>query len=106
MRGRCGQRQLCHCGWRHDPQQSRAILLDLVDQGQILVALGVLDLIDADRLDAAQIAMLQPPLHRILDRSEATAIGRQDSSPLANYRPVNPGRFFWTARRSPSEWSL
>ena len=51
-----------------DPQQARAILLDLVDQGQVLVTFGILDLIDADRPDRTQVAMLQPPLHHILHR--------------------------------------
>src|SRR5207249_4833427 len=46
-----------------DPQQSRAALLDLVDERQILVTSGVLDLVDADRLDRSEIAVLQPPLH-------------------------------------------
>jgi hypothetical protein len=45
-----------------DPQQAGAILLDLVDQGQVLVALGVLDLVDTDSLDRTQFAMLEPPL--------------------------------------------
>jgi hypothetical protein len=51
-----------------DPQQPCAALLDLIDQGQILVPFGVLDLVDADGLDRPQIAMLQPPLDYILHR--------------------------------------
>ena len=51
-----------------DPQQAGAILLDLVDQGQVLVALGVLDLVDTDGPDRTQVAMLQAPLHNILYR--------------------------------------
>ena len=47
------------------------MLLDLVDQGQIFMALGVLDLIDTDGSDRTEAAMLQPPrddiLHRLAD---------------------------------------
>src|SRR5208283_4751217 len=51
-----------------DPEQAGALLLDLVDQRQVFVTLGILDLIDADRLDRAQLPVLEPPLHDILDR--------------------------------------
>lgn len=91
-----------------DPQQSRAILLDLVDQGQILVPLGVLDLIDADRLDGAQIAMLQPPLHHILDRladfvpSAAERHGgflpRQLTGPVGQKQHVGLGQLMFADR--------
>src|SRR6267142_1916307 len=50
-----------------DPQQPRHPSVDLVDQCQILVAFGVLDLVHADRPDGRQRAMLQSPLHDILD---------------------------------------
>ena len=36
-----------------DPEQAGDANIDLVDQRQVLVALGVLDLIDADRIDLA-----------------------------------------------------
>jgi hypothetical protein len=32
-----------------DPERARALLFDLIDQGQVFVTLGILDLIDADR---------------------------------------------------------
>jgi len=51
-----------------NPQQASAMLFDLVDQGQIFMALGVLDLVDADGLDRTEAAMFQPPRHYILDR--------------------------------------
>ena len=34
-----------------DPQQAGAVLLDLVDKGQVFVASGILHFIDANRLD-------------------------------------------------------
>ena len=49
-----------------DPQQAGGMLLDLVDQRQIFMALGVLDLIDTDGLDRTEAAMLQPPRDDIL----------------------------------------
>jgi hypothetical protein len=51
-----------------DPQMARALLLDLVDQRQVFVALGILDLIDADGHDRAELSVLEPPQHDILDR--------------------------------------
>jgi len=51
-----------------DPQQACKILIDLVDQRQIFVALGVLDLVDADGPDWTEAAMLQPPRDHILHR--------------------------------------
>jgi hypothetical protein len=41
---------------------SCAALLELVDQGQILVPFGILDLVDADGPDRPQIAICQPPI--------------------------------------------
>src|SRR5215469_10357786 len=51
-----------------DPEQADAALLDLVDQGQIGVALAILDLVDPDRLDGADLAVFEPPGHDIFDR--------------------------------------
>ena len=50
-----------------DPQQPGAALLDLVDQGQVFVAFGILDFVDADRLDQAEMAMFEAPGHHIFD---------------------------------------
>ena len=43
-----------------DPEQARDVEIDLINQRQILVAFGVLDLVDADGVDLAEHAMLQP----------------------------------------------
>jgi hypothetical protein len=51
---------------RIDPAKA-SILLNLVDQRQVFVALGILDL-DTDRRDRAQLSVLEPPLHDIHDR--------------------------------------
>jgi hypothetical protein len=51
-----------------DPQQSGAALLDLVHQGEVLVAFGILDLIDADCLDRPEMAVFEPPRHHIFHR--------------------------------------
>ena len=55
---------------RSRPIHSRRVhcLFDLVDQRQVFVALGILDLIDADGRDRAQLPVLDAPLHDILDR--------------------------------------
>src|SRR5580658_2519155 len=50
-----------------DPQQANESRVDLVDQGQVLVAFGVLDFIHADGVDRLQRAMLQAPVDHILD---------------------------------------
>jgi hypothetical protein len=42
-----------------NPKQARDAEVDLVNQRQVLVAPGVLDLVDADGVDLAQSAMLQ-----------------------------------------------
>src|SRR6202049_4167351 len=55
-------------GFLADPQQSDAALLDLIDQGEVLVAFGILDLIDADRLDRPEMAVFEPPRHHIFHR--------------------------------------
>ena len=35
------------------PKQARDVEIDLINQSQVLVAFGILDLIDADRIDLA-----------------------------------------------------
>jgi len=51
------------------PEQAADADVDLVDQGQVLVAFGVLDFIDANGVDLTERAMLQSPgddmFHRI-----------------------------------------
>ena len=51
-----------------DPQQAGNSRVDLVDQRQVLVTLGVLDFIHADGADRFQRAVLQTPANHIFDR--------------------------------------
>ena len=48
-----------------DPQQPNTFAIDLIDQRQILVALGVLDLIHADGKDRCQGPALQAPFNDV-----------------------------------------
>ena len=41
-----------------DPEQASGVGVDLIDQGEVLVALGKLDLVDPDGRDRGQGAML------------------------------------------------
>ena len=50
-----------------NPEQAGDAEVDLVDQGEIFVALGVLDFIDANGVDLAQLAVLQTPGDDMLD---------------------------------------
>ena len=50
-----------------DPEQTREILIDLVNQGQVFVAFGVLHLIHTDGADRSQRAMVQAPGDDVLD---------------------------------------
>ena len=45
-----------------DPEQPRAAGLDLVDQGEVLVSATILDFVDAQGADRAELAMAQPPV--------------------------------------------
>lgn len=42
-----------------DPKQARNVEVDLINQRQVLVAFGVLDLVDSDGVDLAESAMRQ-----------------------------------------------
>src|SRR6516162_629301 len=50
-----------------DPQEPGAALLDLIDEGEV-VAFGILDLVDADRLDRLEMTVFEPPRHHIFHR--------------------------------------
>ena len=50
-----------------DPEQAGDADVDLIDQGQVLVAFGVLDFIDADGVDLAERSVFQTPGHDMLD---------------------------------------
>src|SRR5882672_8238162 len=49
------------------PEQTSEPMIDLVDQRQVLVTLGVLDFIHADGTDRLQRAMLQAPVDHVFD---------------------------------------
>jgi hypothetical protein len=53
-----------------NPEQTGDADIDLIDQRQILVAFGVLNFIDADRVDLAEHAVLQSPGDDMFDRIE------------------------------------
>lgn len=55
------------CAIFPDPQQPSTVLLNLIDQGEMFMPFGILDLVDADRADLTQIAMRKSPLHDVLD---------------------------------------
>src|SRR5215469_14675812 len=50
-----------------DPEQAGDPLIDLVDQGQVFMAFGILDFIYPDGADRLQGTMLQAPADHILD---------------------------------------
>lgn len=50
------------------PQQADAALFDLVDEGEVFMPLGVLDLIDPNGPDRAERAVSEPPRHHIFHR--------------------------------------
>jgi hypothetical protein len=52
------------------PEQASDADVDLIDQCQVFVALGVLDFIDADRVDLAQFPVFQTPGDDMFDRVE------------------------------------
>ena len=53
-----------------DPKQTGDAEIDLLDQCQIFVPFGVLDFIDADRVDLAERPVFQPPGDYMFDRVE------------------------------------
>ena len=53
-----------------DPEQAGDAEIDLVNQRQILVAFGILDLIDSDGVDLAEHAVLQPEGDDVFDGVE------------------------------------
>jgi hypothetical protein len=72
------------------PANPRALRLDLVDQGQVFVALGILDLINADRRDRAQLPVLDPPTARYTRTASSSISGEANASSSANASSV-PG---------------
>ena len=49
-----------------DPEQASEARVDLIDQGEVLVAFGILDLVHTDGRNRTQGAMGQAPVHDIL----------------------------------------
>src|SRR5216684_6453755 len=49
-----------------DPEQASQVRIDLIDQGEVLVAFGILDLVNTDGRNRTQGAMCQAPVHDIL----------------------------------------
>ena len=52
------------------PKQARDIEIDLVNQGEIFMTLGVLDLVDADGVDGTEFAMFQSKGDDVFHRVE------------------------------------
>ena len=50
-----------------NPEQTGDAEVDLIDQGEVLVAFGVLDFIGADGVNLAQRAVLQAPGDNVFD---------------------------------------
>ena len=67
-----------------NPKQTGDADIDLIDQCQILVPLGVLDFVDADGVDLTEHPMLQTPADHVFDRIEDLVPGG----------PKRFGRFF------------
>src|SRR5208283_3943495 len=91
-----------------DPEQAGALLLDLVDQRQVFVTLGILDLIDADRPDRAQLPVLEPPLHDILDRpsrASSTRNGRCGCPAASTWPRLSSSSRRPAPARLPTSWS-
>ena len=53
-----------------DPKQARDAEVDLIDQRQVFVAFGVLDFIDANRVDLSQDAVFEAPGDDVFDGVE------------------------------------
>src|ERR1700687_2321517 len=73
-----------------DPEQTRDVEIDLIDQGQVLVAFGVLDFIDTAGVDLPQRPMLQSPRDDMLDRIKNLFPG--SAKRLSRFFPGQPAR--------------
>src|SRR5262245_19869047 len=72
------------------PQQAGDADVDLVDQGQVLVAFSVLDFIDANGVDLTERAVLQSPGDDMFDRIEYLVPG--SAKALCGFFPRKPAR--------------
>ena len=73
-----------------DPKQAGDADIDLVDQGQVLVAFGVLDFIHPDGIDLAERAVLQPEPDHIFDGVADLVPGGAER--LGRFFPRKPAR--------------
>jgi hypothetical protein len=73
-----------------DPQRTSNMEVDLIDQGQVLVAFGVLDFIDADGIDRTERAVPQSIGDDILDGIEDLVPGSAEG--LGGFFPGQPAR--------------
>jgi hypothetical protein len=84
------------------PEQTGDANVDLVDKGQVFVAFGVLDFIDADGVDLAERAVLQSPGDDMLDGVEnllprspkglGSFFPRKPTRPTGQEEHVGPGQ--------------
>ena len=74
------------------PTQRRRVSaqIDLVDQGEVFVAFGVLDFVDSDGVNLAEHPMLQAPGDHVLDRVEDLVPG--STKRLGRFLPGQPAR--------------
>ena len=76
-----------------NPEQTGDADVDRIDQGQVVVAFGVLDLIDADGVDLAERAVFQSPGDDMFDRVEnlfpGSAKGLRGLFPRKAARPTS-----------------
>lgn len=81
-----------------DPEQPLAVFVDLIDQSQVMVASVPLDLVDAHRLDAAQIDMVASPQDRHLH-------GAKDAGPtgLKRFGNLLPAQALGPSGQEPGE---
>ena len=73
-----------------DPEKAGDAEIDLVDQGQVFVAFGVLDFVDSDGVDLAEHPVLQAPGDDVLDRVEDLVPG--SAKRLGRFLPGQPAR--------------
>jgi len=71
-----------------DPEEAAAVGLDLVDQGDVVLALLVGDFIDANRTDVVGVAVLEPPFDGCLDSTECGVLGACATESQAAVTPL------------------
>lgn len=79
-------------------QETTASMIDLVDEGKVLVLLLLRELVDADGSDAIEVAMHEPPADSVLDAAEDGVPTRTETA--RNFGPRQDAR---PARNEPCE---